>query len=320
MEQSVMAPYFRVILEGLKQYPPSTRFTKSELSFVFADILCKYGILSESGKNSTALSAATGTSSWFFDSACCNHMTSDSAIFSSKSHASHAPAIQTADGSHIHATHMGHISTSTISLSDTYLIPKLTLNLISVGQLCELGLNVIFSATGCHVQDPQTAVSASPFFTDPSADIFLDDVDTGSSELPYTVYPEAPILSDDPTPAPSGSSLNEPNYEPLSSPSSPLIEPLAPPLSDDSPLRRSTRVREVPVHLRDYHCFSTILSQHEPHSYREASSNPLWQQAMAEELQALDKTHTWDIVDLPPGKTLIGSKWVYKIKTRSDGI
>ncbi|KAG5542352.1 hypothetical protein RHGRI_022032 [Rhododendron griersonianum] len=144
------------------------------------------------------------------------------------------------------------------------------------------------------------AVSASPFFTDPSADIFLDDVDTGSSELPYTVYPEAPILSDDPTPAPSGSSLNEPNYEPLSSPSSPLIEPLAPPLSDDSPLRRSTR--------------------HEPHSYREASSNPLWQQAMAEELQALDKTHTWDIVDLPPGKTLIGSKWVYKIKTRSDGI
>ncbi|KAG5542353.1 hypothetical protein RHGRI_022032 [Rhododendron griersonianum] len=164
------------------------------------------------------------------------------------------------------------------------------------------------------------AVSASPFFTDPSADIFLDDVDTGSSELPYTVYPEAPILSDDPTPAPSGSSLNEPNYEPLSSPSSPLIEPLAPPLSDDSPLRRSTRVREVPVHLRDYHCFSTILSQHEPHSYREASSNPLWQQAMAEELQALDKTHTWDIVDLPPGKTLIGSKWVYKIKTRSDGI
>ncbi|KAF7151368.1 hypothetical protein RHSIM_Rhsim02G0211300 [Rhododendron simsii] len=109
------------------------------------------------------------------------------------------------------------------------------------------------------------AVSASPFFTDPSADIFLDDVDTGSSELPYTTYPEAPLLSDDPTP--SDSSLPEP--EPLTSPSSPPIElPIphlsddphielsAPPLSDASPLRRSTR--------------------HEPHSYREASSNPLW--------------------------------------------
>ncbi len=36
-------------------------------------------------------------------------------------------------------------------------------------------------------------------------------------------------------------------------------------------------------------------------------------------LQALDKTHTWDLVDLPPGKSLIGCKWVYKIKTHSDG-
>ena len=40
---------------------------------------------------------------------------------------------------------------------------------------------------------------------------------------------------------------------------------------------------------------------------------------MVEELQALEKTNTWDIVSLPSGKTLIGCKWVYKIKTRSDG-
>ena len=40
---------------------------------------------------------------------------------------------------------------------------------------------------------------------------------------------------------------------------------------------------------------------------------------MSKELQALEKTHTWDLVDLPSGKTPIGSKWVYKIKTHSDG-
>ena len=33
----------------------------------------------------------------------------------------------------------------------------------------------------------------------------------------------------------------------------------------------------------------------------------------------MDKAHTWDLVDLPPGKTAIGCKWVYKIKTHSDG-
>ena len=40
---------------------------------------------------------------------------------------------------------------------------------------------------------------------------------------------------------------------------------------------------------------------------------------MKEELDALHKTRTWDMVDLPSGKSAIGCKWVYKIKTRSDG-
>jgi len=38
----------------------------------------------------------------------------------------------------------------------------------------------------------------------------------------------------------------------------------------------------------------------EPSAYREASIVPQWQSAMAEELAALDRTGTWDIVPLPP--------------------
>ena len=40
---------------------------------------------------------------------------------------------------------------------------------------------------------------------------------------------------------------------------------------------------------------------------------------MKEELDALSKNHTWDLVTLPPGKSVIGCKWINKIKTRSDG-
>ena len=36
---------------------------------------------------------------------------------------------------------------------------------------------------------------------------------------------------------------------------------------------------------------------------------------MKEELDALSKNHTWDLVTLPP---VVGCKWIYKIKTRSD--
>lgn len=40
---------------------------------------------------------------------------------------------------------------------------------------------------------------------------------------------------------------------------------------------------------------------------------------MKEKLNALSKNHTWDLVTLPPGKSMVGCKWIYKIKTRSDG-
>ncbi|WVZ94051.1 hypothetical protein U9M48_039993 [Paspalum notatum var. saurae] len=40
---------------------------------------------------------------------------------------------------------------------------------------------------------------------------------------------------------------------------------------------------------------------------------------MAEEIAALERIGTWDIVSLPSSATLITCKWVYKIKTRSDG-
>jgi hypothetical protein len=40
---------------------------------------------------------------------------------------------------------------------------------------------------------------------------------------------------------------------------------------------------------------------------------------MKEELDALHKNNTWDQVDLPFEKSVVGCKWVYKIKTCSDG-
>jgi hypothetical protein len=40
---------------------------------------------------------------------------------------------------------------------------------------------------------------------------------------------------------------------------------------------------------------------------------------MAEEIAALERTDTWDLVPCPPCVHLITCKWVYKVKTRSDG-
>ena len=40
---------------------------------------------------------------------------------------------------------------------------------------------------------------------------------------------------------------------------------------------------------------------------------------MKEELNALSKNYTWDLVTLSLGKSVVGCKWIYKIKTHSDG-
>ncbi|PKI41587.1 hypothetical protein CRG98_038026 [Punica granatum] len=40
---------------------------------------------------------------------------------------------------------------------------------------------------------------------------------------------------------------------------------------------------------------------------------------MEEEFQALIHNHTWDMVLAPPSKNIIGCKWVYKIKQKTDG-
>ena len=72
-------------------------------------------------------------------------------------------------------------------------------------------------------------------------------------------------------------------------------------LAQDIPPHHSTWVRSILAYLLDYHCYIALATLHEPHTYREASTNPLWQITMKEELDALSKNHAWDLVTLPPG-------------------
>ena len=40
---------------------------------------------------------------------------------------------------------------------------------------------------------------------------------------------------------------------------------------------------------------------------------------MDKEIQSLEMNHTWDVICLPPSKSPIGCKWVYKVKLNPDG-
>jgi Reverse transcriptase (RNA-dependent DNA polymerase) len=110
---------------------------------------------------------------------------------------------------------------------------------------------------------------------------------------------------------------------------------------EEAPLRRSTRVSQPPTKMRDYitykvrypienfisyenitkeyKAYLASIKNNESKSFGEAISQPVWYKAMREELDALEKNETWEIINLPNGKKIVGCKWAYKIKYKNDG-
>jgi hypothetical protein len=62
----------------------------------------------------------------------------------------------------------------------------------------------------------------------------------------------------------------------------------------------------------------------EPHTYEEAMRRPeeerkRWHKAALDEIQSLVDNGTFELVQLPPGRRPIGSRWVFKVKKNADG-
>ncbi|KAL1217248.1 Retrovirus-related Pol polyprotein from transposon TNT 1-94 [Cardamine amara subsp. amara] len=111
-------------------------------------------------------------------------------------------------------------------------------------------------------------------------------------------------------------------------------------------LRRSTRIRFPPEHWKNTrvyynnqavahpfqnHCtmeqfpgkhqaFLFKIDGHKiPRSYEEACLDEVWVEAMLEEISSMVKNGTWDKVDKPSEKKLVGCRWIYTIKYTSTG-
>lgn len=98
--------------------------------------------------------------------------------------------------------------------------------------------------------------------------------------------------------------------EPIQAPA-PLPEP-----------RRSARenIGVLPARMQDY--VMKTEHQRDPLTYKEAIESRdarEWKGAMQEELESIEENDTWNLVDLPRGRTAIGSKWVFKTKRDSNG-
>eukprot|EP00253_Pinus_taeda_P002071 PITA_02071 len=88
-------------------------------------------------------------------------------------------------------------------------------------------------------------------------------------------------------------------------------------------LRRSTRERKTPKRYEDFaSSFALIIEDGECSCYQEVvddTDSKKWKMTMEEELDSLAKNNTWDLSELPEGRSVVGCKWVFKLKWKVDG-
>jgi hypothetical protein len=151
------APFQQAIIAALSGSSTPEPFTENPSQFSALTVANVEALIHQVlSRSSKALTVTSGKHSWFIDSACCNHMTPDLTFISQKTSSSPNPVNYTAEGSQLPVSHTSSISSPHLTVNNKYLVPKLSLNLLSVGQLCELGLELKFSNKGVDVQDSQT--------------------------------------------------------------------------------------------------------------------------------------------------------------------
>jgi hypothetical protein len=82
---------------------------------------------------------------------------------------------------------------------------------------------------------------------------------------------------------------------------------------------RPRRIIRPPTryNFEDIVSYALVISSGDPTTFQEAVNSQeksRWVGAMAEEMESLHKNQTWDLVELPERKRVIGCKWVFKKK------
>ena len=147
-----------------------------------------------------------------------------------------------------------------------------------------------------------------------SRDVILDETSMPGIQKEETTVKyveleveEEPVIEETVTPNPPDSVPEE------STASDPIVS--------ESGLRRSTRNKQKPDRY-SHNLTMASTEQQDPSSVAEAKSSPdkaKWEKAMEGEMESLHSNDVWELVEPPPNRKIVGSKWIFKRKVDSDG-
>lgn len=98
----------------------------------------------------------------------------------------------------------------------------------------------------------------------------------------------------------------------------------------ETSLQNIQRLRRRPVWMNDYTSgeeFSdedtlahlVLFAESDPIAFDEAIKDSKWRKAMDAEIEAIERNHTWELMELPEGEKTVGVKWIYRTKLNEKG-
>jgi hypothetical protein len=83
--------------------------------------------------------------------------------------------------------------------------------------------------------------------------------------------------------------------------------------------KQAVRETKPPKRFCSYIVMVSSIWESEPSTFEEATSRQVWRDAMMEEYNSIMKNDVWEVVPRPEGKSVVISKWLYKLKHATDG-
>uniref|UniRef100_A0A5S6Q667 Reverse transcriptase Ty1/copia-type domain-containing protein n=1 Tax=Trichuris muris TaxID=70415 RepID=A0A5S6Q667_TRIMR len=79
------------------------------------------------------------------------------------------------------------------------------------------------------------------------------------------------------------------------------------------------RQSRKPKHLSDYALLTEVSYPTSFLAAMQSEDAVHWRRAMEEEMNSLHENSVWTLVDLPPGKKVVDTRWVFCVETKADG-
>jgi hypothetical protein len=83
--------------------------------------------------------------------------------------------------------------------------------------------------------------------------------------------------------------------------------------------RELVRESKPPERFCSYIAMVRSIRESEPSTFEEASSRQVWRDAMIEEYNSIMKNDVWEFAPRPERKSMVTSRWLYKLKHVANG-